>query len=329
MQNKVDTRLGRHWKIFPAVRAGRVAFILPSMSESSKKILILGGRGRLAASLAQRWSQNHEVVSWGRAEADVSNIEKLCSQLESAEFDVLVNGSGATNVDGCETAREEAHTVNALAPQIMAECATRRGARFIHFSTDYVFDGSKEAALTEDDSANPGGWYGQTKLDGENLVLAESPKHLVVRVSWVFGPAKPSFVDMIIHRALENDHVEAVADKFSAPTYAPDVADWLEPFLSQDLPGGLYHACNSGSCTWQEYGEKALEFAAEAGLPLKTTTVGGIPLSHMKQFIAPRPVFSILSTSKLAAATGITPRHWHDALREYIFEKHASLPPRS
>jgi dTDP-4-dehydrorhamnose reductase len=296
---------------------------------SSKKILILGGRGRLAASLAESWSQNHEVVSWGRAEADVSNLEKLRTQLAGVDFDVLVNGSGATNVDGCESAREEARTVNALAPQVMAESASKRGARFIHFSTDYVFDGKNEAPYTETDPANPGGWYGQTKLDGENLVPADSPAHLVVRVSWVFGPAKPSFVDMIIQRALENDHVEAVDDKFSAPTYAPDVAHWLEPFLAQPLPGGLYHACNAGSCSWREYGEKALEFAAEAGLALKTTKVGGVPLSQMKQFIAPRPVFSILSTSKLAAATGITPRHWHAALRDYIFEKYASLPSRS
>lgn len=299
------------------------------MSKSPKKILILGGRGRLASSLAQRWAKDHPVASWGRAEADVSNLEKLRAQLENAEFDVLVNGSGATNVDGCETAREEARTVNALAPQVMAQCASARGARLIHFSTDYVFDGKKDAVLSETDPANPGGWYGRTKLDGENLVLADSQNHLAVRVSWVFGPAKPSFVDMIVQRALENETVEAVADKFSAPTYAPDAADWLEPFLSLDLPGGLYHACNSGSCSWQEYGQKALEFAAEAGLPLRTTKVGGIPLSQMKQFIAPRPVFSILSTSKLASATGITPRHWHDALRDYIFEKYAPLPSRS
>ena len=296
------------------------------MSERPKKILILGGRGRLAASLANRWSPHHEVIAWGRAEADVSDIPKLRAQLASAEFDVLVNGSGATNVDGCETARDEARTVNALAPQAMAEAATARGARFIHFSTDYVFDGKQEAPYREEDPANPGGWYGQTKLDGENLVLADSPRHLVVRVSWVFGPAKPSFVDMIIQRALENDSVQAVGDKFSAPTYAPDVAGWLEPFITTEAPGGLYHACNSGSCSWREYGEKALEFAAEAGLPLRTTKVEGIPLSSMKQFIAPRPVFSILSTAKLAAVTGSAPRHWHDALRDYIFEKHAPLP---
>ena len=299
------------------------------MSQRAKKILILGGRGRLAASLAHRWADRHEVVSWGRAEADVSDLPKLRAQLASAEFDVLVNGSGATNVDGCETAREDAHTVNALAPQVMAEAATSRGARLIHFSTDYVFDGKQETPYREVDLANPGGWYGLTKLEGENLVLANSSRHLVVRVSWVFGPAKPSFVDMIVQRALENESVQAVADKFSAPTYAPDVAGWLEPFISGEAPGGLYHACNSGSCSWREYGEKALELAAEAGLPVRTTKVEGIPLSTMKQFIAPRPVFSILSTAKLAAVTGATPRHWHDALREYIFQKYAPLPSHS
>lgn len=299
------------------------------MSANPKKILILGGRGRLAASLAERWAKRHQVVAWGRAEADVSDLPKLRARLASTEFDILVNGSGATNVDGCETARDEARTVNALAPQAMAEAATARGARLIHFSTDYVFDGKKEAPYLEEDPANPGGWYGLTKLEGENLVLADSSRHLVVRVSWVFGPAKPSFVDMIVQRALENERVQAVADKFSAPTYAPDVADWLEPFVSADAPGGLYHACNLGSCSWREYGEKALEFAAIAGLPLRTTKVEGIPLSDMKQFIAPRPVFSILSTAKLTAVIGSTPRHWHDALREYIFKKYAPVSSHS
>ena len=111
----------------------------------AKKILILGGRGRLAASLAERWAKRHEVVSWGRAEADVSDLPKLLARLASAEFDILVNGSGATNVDGCETARDEARTVNALAPQAMAEAATARGATLIHFSKDYVYDGKHEA----------------------------------------------------------------------------------------------------------------------------------------------------------------------------------------
>ena len=299
------------------------------MPDLQKNILILGGRGRLAASLAERWSARHHVVSWGRAEADVSDLETLRTRLESAHFDILVNGSGATNVDACESARDEARIINALAPQVMAQCARQRSARFIHFSTDYVLGGTNRMPCTEEEPAHPTGWYGATKLEGENLVLADDPRHLVVRVSWVFGPAKPSFVDMIIQRALENDRVEAVGDKFSSPTYAPDVAGWLEPFFNASAPGGLYHACNSGSCSWRDYGQKALEYAAEAGLPLCTKTVEAIPIASMTQFVAPRPVFTTLSTDKLAAVIGATPRHWHDALREYIFEKYAPLPSRS
>jgi dTDP-4-dehydrorhamnose reductase len=299
------------------------------MSSTRKTILILGGRGRLAASLAEEWSKNHNVVSWGRAEADVSDLHSLRAKLESTEFDLLVNGSGATNVDACETARDEALTVNALAPEVMAQAASRRGARLIHFSTDYVFDGSVDRPLAESDPAKPTGWYGDTKLQGENRVLAVDPRHLVVRVSWVFGPAKPSFVDMIIQRAQQNEHVEAVGDKFSSPTYAPDVAGWLEPFFSESAPGGLFQACNSGSCSWREYGEKALEFAAEAGLPLRTKRVEGIPLASMTQFVAPRPVFTTLSTKKLTTVLGQPPRHWHDALRDYVFQKYAPLPSRA
>jgi dTDP-4-dehydrorhamnose reductase len=298
------------------------------MSSTRKTILILGGRGRLATSLAEEWSKNHNVVSWGRAEADVADLDSLRAKLESTEFDLLVNGSGATNVDACETARDEALTVNALAPEVMARAATRRGARLIHFSTDYVFDGSMDRPLAESDPARPAGWYGETKLQGETRVLAVDPRHLVVRVSWVFGPAKPSFVDMIIQRAQQNDRVEAVADKFSSPTYSPDVAGWLEPFFSDAAPGGLFHACNSGTCSWRDYGEKALEFAAEAGLPLRTTRVAGIPLASMTQFVAPRPVFTNLSTKKLADVLGQSPRHWHDALRDYVFKKYAPLPSR-
>jgi dTDP-4-dehydrorhamnose reductase len=298
------------------------------MSSARKTILILGGRGRLAASLAEEWSKSHTVLSWGRAEADVSDLESLRAKLESAEFDILVNGSGVTNVDACETARDEALAVNAAAPEVMARAATRRGARFFHFSTDYVFDGKQVSPYTETDPAHPAGWYGETKLQGEDRVLTIDRRHLVVRVSWVFGPAKPSFVDMIIQRALATDRVEAVDDKFSSPTFAPDVAGWLEPFFNNSAPGGLFHACNSGSCSWREYGEKALEFAAEAGLPLRTTRVEGVPLASMTQFVAPRPVFSTLSTEKLAAALGHAPRHWHDALHDYIFQKYAPLPPR-
>ena len=290
------------------------------------KILILGGRGRLAAALAREWSVAHETVSLSRPELDVADIPALVRLLASREFDVLVNGTGLTNVDECESRRDEAREVNALAPAVMAASARDRGARFIHFSTDYVFDGWNPAPYTEEDAPNPLGWYGQTKLDGEQAVLADSSSHLVVRVSWVFGPDRPGFPDMIVDRARTSPRVEAIADKFSSPTSACDVAGWIEPFFDPSLPGGLYHACNGGGCSWRDYGEHALKCAADAGLALATTEVAPIFLADMKAFKALRPAHTILCTKKLTRVTGIVPRPWQIALREYI-EKHAPLPP--
>lgn len=293
------------------------------------KILILGGRGRLAAALARAWGSAHQTTCLSRPEVDVADIPSLERVLAGHEFDLLVNGTGLTNVDECETLREEARAVNSLAPAVMAAAARDHGARFIHFSTDYVFDGVKPSPCTEEDEVRPLGWYGRTKLDGEQAVLADASSHLVVRVSWVFGPDKPSFVDMILDRARNSPRVEAVADKFSSPTCACDVAGWLDPFFDPSLPGGLYHACNSGGCSWRDYGAYALRCAAEAGAPLATTEIAPLLLADMKAFKAPRPVHTILSTEKLVRVTGRTPRHWREALRDYIQTKYAPLPPAS
>ena len=287
------------------------------------RILILGSRGRLAAALARGWAARHEIAALSRDDVDVADAEALARCLGARNFDILVNGTGLTNVDACESRRDEARAVNALAPAAMAASARNCGARFIHFSTDYVFDGKKQDPYTEDDPARPLGWYGRTKLDGENAVLADSPNHHVVRVSWVFGPDRPGFVDQIVQRAQATSDVAAIADKFSSPTYACDVAGWIEPMFDPAFSGGLYHACNSGSCSWHEYGEWALECAREAGIPVQTTKLRAQSLRDMKSFTAPRPVHSILCTEKLTRMTGITPGPWREAIREY----YASIPP--
>lgn len=287
------------------------------------RVLILGGKGRLGAALARRWSESHEVLTLGRPEIDVSDLAGLKAFLGETTCEVLVNATGLTNVDRCEKDRDEATTVNALAPELMALAATDRGSRFIHISTDYVFDGEKDTPYVEEDIARPLSHYGQTKLEGENRVLAANPEHIVARVSWVFGPEKPSFVDMIIERALAQERVEAISDKISCPTSAEDAADWLEPFFNLELPGGLYHACNAEPCTWQEYGQHALDCASECGLPLLASIVDPIPLAAMKAFAAPRPPYTAMSTSKLAEITGIAPRCWKEALEEYITRKYA------
>lgn len=291
------------------------------------KILVLGSGGRLAPALARGWKNGHEVVSLGRADLDVSDPQSLERALALHEFEWLVNGTGLTNVDRCESARDEARQVNAVAPGIMAAAARRRGARLVHFSTDYVFDGMSGRPCREEDPARPLGWYGETKLAGEQAVLSDSSAHLVVRVSWVFGPDKPGFVDVILERARTEARVGAVADKFSSPTFSLDVAGWIEPFFHSVQPGGLFHAANAGACSWREYGAFALECAARAGVPLATTEVAPLRLADMKQFLAPRPVYTVLSTAKLTATTGITPRPWQEAVRQFILEKYAPIPP--
>ena len=296
--------------------------------EMIPRILVLGGKGRLGGALARMWSANYHVRTLARPELDVADLVALRSLLESASYDVLVNCTGLTNVDRCEAAREEAEIVNARAPGVMGEAAATKEARFIHFSTDYVFDGAKTTPYSEDDVARPLGHYGRTKLAGEGAALGPSPRHLAVRLAWVFGPEKPSFVDSIIERALANDRVEAIADKTSCMTFTEDVASWLEPFLDGDLPGGLYHACNAGGCSWHEYGQHALNFAARAGLPLKACIAEPIPLSALKAFVAPRPPHTVMDTTKLTAVTGAVPRHWQEALDEYLQRKlrGSSLP---
>ena len=132
---------------------------------------------------------------------------------------------------------------------------------------------------------------------------------------------------MIIEKARANPLAEAIEDKVSSPTFACDVAGWIAPFFDPRLPGGLFHACNSGICSWREFGAFALQCAAEAGVPLVTTTVNPLRLADMKSFVAPRPPFTALSTAKLASVTGIFPRPWQDAVREYIRSHYAPILP--
>jgi len=282
------------------------------------KILLLGSRGRLGATLARAWSQTHTLIALSRADVDISQVDLLEKALEGYACDVIVNCTGATSLEACEDDPRLASLVNAEAPARLAEIATNHSARLIHFGTDYVFDGQKTTPYIEEDFAHPLSEYGKTKLQGELAVIANAPEHLAVRVSWVFGPEKPSFVDMILNRALTGDHVEAVADKTSSPTYTEDVAVWMEPFLAHGLPGGIYHACNAGGCTWQDYGQEALNIAERLGWPLRCREVSPVLLDSMKAFRAPRPRDTVLDCSKLRRTADVTIRPWQEALAAYL-----------
>ena len=149
-------------------------------------------------------------------------------------------------------------------------------------------------------------------------MLAAENAHLVVRVSWVFGPDRPSFIDAVIKRAQQDEKIDAVSDKFSTPTYTDDIAGMLPQFFDRGVEGGILHFANAGRCSWQEYAQWALDCCRDAGIPLKARTVGALKLSDMKNWVAHRPVYSVLSTVKYKELTGTAPRAWREAVADYI-----------
>lgn len=284
-----------------------------------RKIVILGSGGRLGAALLREWrALGDDVVGFNHALLDIGDTAQVRETLGGIEFDALVNCAAQTNVDRCEKEPEEAHRLNSKAVATIADVCTRKKARCIHISTDYVFDGEKREPYTESDEAKPISIYGESKLGGERCLHAVSDRHLAVRVSWVFGPDRPSFVDQILQKALESDTVSAIEDKVAVPTYTLDAARLLYPLLEPASYDGVLHLCNTGSCTWKEYGQYALDCAAAAGLPLKARTVGGQKMAALKAFIARRPVYTAMSTAELQRTTGLTPRSWQEAVEEYI-----------
>jgi dTDP-4-dehydrorhamnose reductase len=282
------------------------------------KIVILGTSGRLGAALMREYKEEYDISGFNRAQLDLASLNDVREKLGAMNFDVLINAAAFTNVDACETERDRAFLINSEAPAILAEICRAKGAKLIQFSTDYVFDGEKRAPYREQDQANPISVYGESKLAGEKNVLTAENGHFVVRVSWVFGPDRPSFIDAMIKRAQEDEKVDAVSDKFSTPTYTQDIARMLPQFFDRRLEGGILHLANAGKCSWQEYAQWALDCCRDAGIPLKAKTVGALKLSQMKNWIARRPVYSVLSTAKYADLTGTPPRAWREAVADYI-----------
>lgn len=282
----------------------------------ARRIVIIGKRGRLGAALARELAPSYDVIALGREDLDLS--APLSGQIDLPGFDTMLNCAAATNVDWCEQNPELAQRVNGEAVGELAELCARCRARLIHVSTDYVFDGATPAPLSEEIVPNPINRYGRSKRQGELAVLAAGPDHLVVRVSWVFGPDRPSFIDQMIARAQSEPAVAAVADKWSAPSYTLDLVQWLHPALLEQRVGGILHLCNAGGCSWKEWAEVALAAARRLGIRLRATDVAPLTLAGMKQFKARRPVHTVMGTAKFQALTGLQPRPWQDAVAAYI-----------
>ncbi|MFQ3577495.1 MAG: dTDP-4-dehydrorhamnose reductase [Verrucomicrobiia bacterium] len=285
---------------------------------SPQRVVIAGAGGRLGKAVLHFFGSRLHTVGMDRAKLDLSKPDQIATSLDALEFDLLVNCAALTNVDYCESHREEAFLVNAEAPAILARLAAERHARMFHISTDYVFDGKKPSPYVETDSPNPLSVYGKSKLSGEEKVLAESPDHLNIRVSWVFGPERPSFIDWALNTAKYRSDLAAVGDKFSTPSYTRDLARALHRLAETPHATGTLHLCNEGQCSWREFAQEALNVAGECGVTFATKEVGHIPLDAMEQFVARRPVQTAMSTERFTSLTGQRMPAWQEAVRDFV-----------
>jgi dTDP-4-dehydrorhamnose reductase len=285
------------------------------------RIVVVGAAGRLGQALVARFARDASVLGLARPQIDLSSPQSIRDALEPLKFDHLLLPAAMTAVDACETNPDQAYAINATAPGLIAGICAEKKAHMTHFSTDFVFDGAKQGAYTEGDEARPLGIYGDSKLQGEQAVLAASPYHLVARVSWLYGPGKPAFPEWIVDQACNHRELALPGDKTGSPVSSVDIADMLHPLLfgpAGEPARGLFHLCNSGSCTHREWGQACLDLAVEAGAPLRAREIVANTLAEVRAFVARRPPNSVLSTSKYTAFTGLAPRLWQDALREHF-----------
>lgn len=282
------------------------------------RIIITGTGGRLGAAVARHLRDRHRVIAWDRKALDLQCPAQIDDHFGALEFDAVIHCAAVTGVDYCEQHPDEAHAVNTVAPTRIARLCAARGARLIHVSTDYVYDGRQPGLRTESDPCAPLGVYARTKHAAELAVAAADPGFIIARTSWIFGPDRPGFADAIIQQAGKSETCGAIADKWSNPSYSIDQAAMLEALLLNPDACGPVNLCNAGACSWLEYGQTALDLARAAGIRLKCRTLAPQRCADMPGFLAERPVHTAMSTRRLEELTGLPVRPWQVALADYI-----------
>jgi len=278
------------------------------------KALVVGAGGQLGAALG-RVLPAGGLVMRGRSELDVRDAASLARAMADARPDVVFNAAAYNAVDAAEGEPATAFAVNALGPLNLARACREVGALLVHFSTDYVFDGSDRRPIPEERCPRPLSVYGASKLSGEALVAASGAAHLIVRTSGLFASGGSrdkggSFVERILAKARAGDTLRVVDDQVFAPTYASDLAQAVLALVSSGARG-LFHVTNEGPCSWRELAVAAVE---EAGLP---TRVEAIPAAELGAPAA-RPRYSVLDTERYRSL-GLPPlRPWRDALRAML-----------
>ncbi len=291
------------------------------------KILLTGRDGQVGWELERTLGPLGEVIAFDRQGLDLADPAHIVARVREAKPDVIVNAAAYTAVDKAESEPDVAMAVNGAAPGILAEEAKKLGALLVHYSTDYVFDGTKEGAYVETDTPNPLNAYGRTKLAGERAVVASGVDHLIFRTSWVYSNRGRNFLTTILRLAKEKPELRVVADQFGAPTWARDVATATALVLARrpagaEIPSGIYHLTAAGRTTWYEFARRIVELA---GLRTVVTPIPGAEYPAA----ARRPRNSALDDTALRAAFGIALPAWHASLERCVGSTRRAAPAES
>lgn len=284
-----------------------------------KKVLLIGAKGQVGQELQVTLPQLGEVISIGREELDLTNSEKIGQLIREIHPDYLVNAAAYTAVDKAETEPDLAYSINATASKIMAEAAEKIKAKFLHISTDYVFDGRKNTPYLETDLTNPLGVYGQSKLRGEEEIKTVNSQAIILRTAWVYGSyGKSNFVKTMLRLGKEREELKVVVDQVGSPTWAKDIAAAITQLLiNADNPPGIYNFTNSGVASWFDLTKAIFEEAKISGIPLKIQRV--IPITTAEYPTpAVRPAYSVLSGQKISQQLGYIPPYWRDSLKAML-----------
>jgi dTDP-4-dehydrorhamnose reductase len=299
-------------------------------------ILLIGASGQVGRELNAALPSVGEVTALDRQRLDLTRPEQIRRAIRDFQPALIVNAAGYTAVDQAESEVALARAVNAVAPAVMAEEAKKIGAVLIHYSTDYVFDGTKTTPYEEDDPANPLSVYGRTKLEGERAIQASGVAHLIFRTSWVYATSGRNFLLTILRLATEREELRVVRDQTGAPTLSREIARATAQILEQlsarhpgrislEEASGVYHMTAAGETSWYELAKAILEEAAgvREARPWLTAATGGLPLIARRvvpitaaEYPAParRPAYSVLSNARLARAFSVQLADWRKQL---------------
>jgi dTDP-4-dehydrorhamnose reductase len=301
------------------------------------RILLIGKNGQVGTAIWPLLSGLGEAAAVGRDQCDLSRPDSIRSTIRAWQPDVIVNAAAYTNVNQAESDRDGAFAINAQAPAVLAEEALRLAAVLVHYSTDYVFDGTKPDAYVEDDPVSPLNVYGASKLEGEQRIQAIGGNYFIFRTSWVYGPSGSNFVRTILRLAQEREELTIVSDQVGAPTSSLQIAEATLQVLTAlpSLPQGgsalrgVYHLTAAGETSWHGFAEEILD-QARKWVPGKLAKVLPVPSSAYPT-PAKRPLNSRLSNDRLSEAFGVRLADWHAGLSEVlkVLEASATAAPRT